>query len=340
MTYAIGGQVHTPATNALYGYADGDSTQSVEYYEGPCDTSDIPETHEPQFEPPHRRGQFDWVLDVASTALILARKFFLVVCLVLAATITACAAVVAPHWWITDYETSFMANNPNQPIIRQWVDIDHISRHTVAAAIVFEDLEFGDRKLAFDVNKFVDTAMQHVAGENPDGGSTIPQQLAKNLYLTDGRSALRKAIEAPLSMTMNVMLSDERTLELYLNYAQFGPSIYGVCAASWYYFDTPPWSMSEFESAQLAAILPLPSEARRADGGGIFVLGPESSEKFRVKVYEKAPNDLAWVGGYQPLMDQVGIEGTASDHAGTRGEDSCSTMPSGVKSLLMQQGYK
>ncbi|MCS4257988.1 membrane peptidoglycan carboxypeptidase [Rhodococcus erythropolis] len=54
-------------------------------------------------------------------------------------------------------------------------------------------------------------------------------------------------------------MSDQRILELYLNYAQFGPGLYGVCAASWYYFNTPPWFMSEYNANQLSGVLPRPA---------------------------------------------------------------------------------
>ncbi|MBM4644778.1 hypothetical protein GS464_20170 [Rhodococcus hoagii] len=82
------------------------------------------------------------------------------------------------------------------------------------------------------------------------------------------RSAWRKGVEAGLSMSMALSLSDRRVIELYMNYVQLGPKLYGVCAASWYYFDSPPWLMTEYQAAQLMAVLPLPSLARRADGGG------------------------------------------------------------------------
>ncbi|SNT46641.1 transglycosylase domain-containing protein [Rhodococcoides kyotonense] len=119
-----------------------------------------------------------------------------------------CTIAVMPHWWMNNYETAFMEANENQPIVHEWVDIDHMSLNALAAAIVLEDVDFGDRVLAFNIDKFIDTAQQHMAGLEPEGGSTIPQQLAKNLYLTEGRSAIRKALEAPLSMTLNAMMSE------------------------------------------------------------------------------------------------------------------------------------
>ncbi|MGW5074048.1 transglycosylase domain-containing protein [Rhodococcus sp. NPDC004095] len=245
-----------------------------------------------------------------------------------------------PYRWHEMEDTPFMRDNAQQPVIYEWVDLDHISRNALAAAIVLEDIDFGSRVMAFNIGKFIDTAREHMAGHNPDGGSTIPQQLVKNMYLSEDRSAWRKAPEALLSMAMSFTVSDRRIMELYMNYAQFGPRIYGVCAASWYYFNSPPWDMTEYHAAQLMAILPLPSEARRAVGGGLYVLGEKSSAEFNWKVYTKAPNDLAFVGGYKPLMERMGIDDDAADHADSRGEGSCSTMPAGIKALLESEGAR
>src|SRR3712207_8039583 len=93
-------------------------------------------------------------------------------------------------------------------------------------------------------------AQAHLTGEEDPSGSTIPQQVAKNLFLNQEMSAWRKAVEAALAMELAMAIDDRRMLELYVNYAQFGPTIYGVCAASWYYFDTPPHTLFPEQAVQ------------------------------------------------------------------------------------------
>ena len=278
---------------------------------------------EPPEEPPKRRRWLVW-LGRVTTALFTA--------------LLALCIFVASHIWYTPSSTAFMDQNPNKPLVYEWVDLDHISRYALSAAIAHEDPDFGKRVGAFDVSSFIGTAESYMGGQSDVvGGSTIPQQLVKNMYLSPDRSAWRKAAEAALATPYALILPDKRILELYMNYAQFGPSLYGICAASWFYFDTPPWSMTPYEAAQLASILPLPSLARRADDGGIYVIGPNSNAKFMFEVYTKTPNDIAYLGGYQAIMQRVGIDDEASDHVHD-GDGSCSAMPAGVVNLLNDQG--
>ncbi|NIL77128.1 biosynthetic peptidoglycan transglycosylase [Rhodococcus sp. B10] len=235
-------------------------------------------------------------------------------------------------------ETAFM--HANEPYVHQWVDLDHISRYPIAAALVLEDVDMGNRVNAFDVGRFVGTAQSYLGGQSDiDGGSTIPQQLVKNLYFSPDRSAWRKAGEAFIALPFAWTVSDSRMLEMYLNYAQFGPKLYGICAAAWYYFDTPPWSLTQLQGSQLMAVVRLPSEARRVEGGGIYVLGENSDADFRDRVYNRVPRDLAFLGGYKPLMESVGIDDDASDHEHI-GENSCSAMPADVEELLVAEGVR
>lgn len=251
--------------------------------------------------------------------------------------LTALFAFCAAHNIFTPDTTAFMRSNPDGAI-HQWVDLDHISRYPIAAVLVLEDVDMGNRVNAFDVGRFMGTAQSYLGGQSGiEGGSTIPQQLVKNLYFSDARSAWRKAGEAAVSLPFAWMVSDSRMLELYMNYAQFGPHLYGICTASWYYFDSPPWSLTQFQGSQLAAILRLPSEARRADGGGVYVLGPNSDADFHDRVYHRVPRDLKAVGGYQELMKSVGIDDDASDHEHT-GDNTCSAMPADVRQLLESEG--
>jgi monofunctional biosynthetic peptidoglycan transglycosylase len=98
------------------------------------------------------------------------------------------------------------------------------------------------------------------------GGSTITQQLAKNLYLSPSRSYIRKAREAAITVFMELLLPKDRILELYLNSIEFGPGIFGVEEAARHYFNVPARQLSLYQSCQLAAIIPSP--LRYKIGGG------------------------------------------------------------------------
>jgi monofunctional biosynthetic peptidoglycan transglycosylase len=90
------------------------------------------------------------------------------------------------------------------------------------------------------------------------GGSTITQQLVKNLFLTTERSLIRKAAEFAVVPMMEALLSKDRILELYLNVIEWGPGIYGVQAASEYYYHVPASAVNREQAARLAAIIPAP----------------------------------------------------------------------------------
>jgi monofunctional biosynthetic peptidoglycan transglycosylase len=91
------------------------------------------------------------------------------------------------------------------------------------------------------------------------GASTISQQTVKNLFLSNERNLLRKWHELILTWQMEQRLSKDRILELYLNVAQFGPGIFGVQAASYYYWGHPVWRLNRQKAAELAACLPSPT---------------------------------------------------------------------------------
>jgi len=90
------------------------------------------------------------------------------------------------------------------------------------------------------------------------GGSTITQQLARNLFLSKDKSLFRKIRESLIAFKLERTLSKERILELYLNYAEFGPGIYGITQGSQYHFNKNPIALSRQQSALLAAVLPNP----------------------------------------------------------------------------------
>ena len=94
------------------------------------------------------------------------------------------------------------------------------------------------------------------------GASTISQQVVKNVYLWQGRSWIRKALEAGLTPVMEAFLTKRRILEVYLNVAEFGEGVFGVEAAARHWFGVPASDLTDVQAARLAAILPAP---RRRD---------------------------------------------------------------------------
>jgi len=246
---------------------------------------------------------------------------------------------VLSYNWFTPPRTSYMFQS-GEPIVYQYVSIDHISRFTLAATIAHEDQQLGTRVGAFTWEELTQRAEAWQKGEKDPSGSTIPQQLVKNIYLWPSQDPLRKSLEAGLATELSLTVPSKRVLELYLNYAQFAPKLYGICAASWYYFNTPPWAMTEHQAGQLMGVLPLPERVRRAPQGGID-LGPSADPLAWDLINGAAnvwvPRQIEGMGGWQAVVSTVGITDMASDHAADRTSgDSCSTMPASVTKRIAE----
>jgi monofunctional biosynthetic peptidoglycan transglycosylase len=268
------------------------------------------------------------------------RAFKFVFRLVVSLIVLSLLATVSLNWW-TPPRTAFMLE-AGEPIVYQYVSMDHISRFVVAAALVHEDDQLGTRYGAFDWDAFWARAQAYNAGQPDPSGSTIPQQLVKNIYLWPSQDFLRKGIEAGLAEEVDVFVPKQRIMELYLNYAQFGPKLFGICAATWYYFDTPPSALTEYQADQLMGVLPLPDKVKRAPGGGID-LGP-SADAQAVNLVNGAanvwlPRQLNNMGGWQRAVATIGITDTATDHSSTLDSpDGCGTMPHAVTDRLKAEG--
>ena len=142
---------------------------------------------------------------------------------------------------------------------RAWVPIERIAPALPLAVIGAEDGTFCH-------NRGIDlAAMREVIEQSDDdlgasrGASTITQQAAKNLFLWQGRSFVRKALELPLALWLNIVLPKRRVLEIYLNIAEWGPNgEFGAEAASHWAFNKPARGLNVEEAAELASILPNP----------------------------------------------------------------------------------
>lgn len=139
-----------------------------------------------------------------------------------------------------------------------WVSMDEISPWMGLAVIAAEDQKFPEH-WGFDVSDIEKALAHNERNENRiRGASTLSQQTAKNLFLWDGRSWVRKGLEAGLTLGMETVWSKKRILTVYLNIAEFGDGIFGVEAAAQRYFHKPASRLSLSEAALLAAVLPNP----------------------------------------------------------------------------------
>ena len=139
-----------------------------------------------------------------------------------------------------------------------WVPLSRISPSLRQAVVAAEDASFFTHE-GFDWEGIKDAALYNLeAGELKRGGSTITQQLAKNLYLSSERSLLRKAREMLITRSLEQHLTKERILELYLNVAEWGQGVYGAGAAARHHFKKSARDLTSDEAAWLAAILPSP----------------------------------------------------------------------------------
>ena len=139
-----------------------------------------------------------------------------------------------------------------------WVSLSKISPYLVKAVLIGEDDKFWTHE-GFDyeaIQKALERDIQ--AGKFKFGGSTISQQLAKNLYLSPAKNPLRKIREAVITWRMERALSKRRILELYLNVVEWGDGIFGIEAASRHYYGKPSSELTPQEAARLAAVLPNP----------------------------------------------------------------------------------
>ena len=156
--------------------------------------------------------------------------------------------------------------------VRQvWVPLSRISPHLVKAVLIAEDDKFWSHE-GFDyesIREAVEKDLQ--AGKLKFGGSTISQQLAKNLYLSPAKSFWRKFLEAFLTWRMERVLSKKRILELYLNVVEWGDGTFGAEAASRRYFEKPASALTPREAARLAVVLPSPRRLNPA-GNQPYVL--------------------------------------------------------------------
>ncbi len=168
--------------------------------------------------------------------------------------------------WVPPSETSFMSlrlselnqAKPDAELHYRWVPYEQISVHLKRAVIAAEDDKFVDHE-GFDwdgIQKAIEKNQKK--GKAVAGGSTISQQLAKNLFLSPSRSYFRKAEEAIITVMIEALWDKRRILEVYLNVVEWGNGIFGCEAAAQRYYRTPAARLSPAQAARMAVMLPNP----------------------------------------------------------------------------------
>jgi len=179
-------------------------------------------------------------------------------------------------WW-THHDparTAFMADglerrqekNPDAGLRHQWVPYERISPNLKRALVAAEDARFIEHE-GFDVEGIEAAVKKNLKkGRLVAGGSTISQQLAKNLFLSGSRNFMRKGEEAIITLMIETTWSKRRILEVYLNVIEWGDGIYGAEAAARRYYHKSAASLTRGEAAQLAAMVPNPRFYERHRG--------------------------------------------------------------------------
>jgi monofunctional glycosyltransferase len=140
---------------------------------------------------------------------------------------------------------------------RQWVAIDDIAPALIHSVMMSEDGQYCSHSGVDwkEFNQVIDDAME---GESSRGASTISMQTVKNLYLWNSRSFVRKGLELPYALMIDLVWSKRRLMEIYLNIAEWGPGIYGIEAAAQHHFGVSAKNLSRRQAALLAVSLPNP----------------------------------------------------------------------------------
>lgn len=173
-------------------------------------------------------------------------------------------------------------NKRSGALDHEWVDYQRISSHLKRAIIIAEDAKFVDHE-GFDWE-----GIQRAMGKNlrrgkiVAGGSTITQQLAKNLFLSGERSLLRKGQEAILTAMLEAAMDKRRIFEIYLNVAEWGENVFGAEAAARHYFGVDAAALEPEQAARLAAMLPRPRYYDR-NRGSVYL------ESYSESILEQMP---------------------------------------------------
>ena len=161
-----------------------------------------------------------------------------------------------------------IGTDKSSKIYKTWRPYEEISKEAALAVIASEDQRF-PYHWGFDFDEIQDAIKENLTRKRARGASTISQQVAKNVFLWQGRSYVRKAAEAYFTVLIEFLWSKRRIMEMYLSVAEMGDCTFGVEAASQRYFGKPASKVSTAEAALLAGVLPNPLRFRASNPGPV-----------------------------------------------------------------------
>jgi len=160
--------------------------------------------------------------------------------------------------WVNPGKTLLMiSRSGDKPLQKEWVDIESISRNMQLAVICGEDQHFCQH-WGFDIKAIKAAAEHNLKGGKKRGASTISQQTAKNVFLWEGRSWVRKGLEVWFTALIELIWGKERIMEVYLNVIETGDGLFGVEAAAQNYYGKSTAKLSKIEAARISGLLPCP----------------------------------------------------------------------------------
>lgn len=160
---------------------------------------------------------------------------------------------INPPFTITQVQQMFEQGK----LKRDYISYDEMGDNIKIAVVSSEDQKFPVHN-GFDIDGIQKAIEKNKSGKKLHGGSTISQQVAKNVFLWQGRSWLRKGLEVYFTFMIEKIWNKQRILEMYLNTSEMGIGVFGIEAASEYYFNKPARDLTKNEAARIAAALPLP----------------------------------------------------------------------------------
>ena len=202
-------------------------------------------------------------------------RFFLLAALALVALQLWYAGWIAWWRWNDPQQTAFMqrelavlqARNPKAELKYRWVPYERVSVSLKRAVITAEDARFAEHE-GVDWDAIEKAYKDNVKrGRTARGGSTITQQLAKNLFLSPDRSYIRKAQELVITFMIEAFWDKRRILEVYLNVVEWGEAVFGAEAAARHYFAVSAAQLGPEQAARMAAYLPNPKRYGRVRSG-------------------------------------------------------------------------
>ncbi len=156
-------------------------------------------------------------------------------------------------------QISYLFDGEFELVNYHWVSYDNISKYMPIAIVAAEDQNFPNH-FGFDFKQIEKALKENKRGKRVRGASTITQQVAKNLFLWEGKSFVRKGVEAYFTLLIELLWDKQRILEVHMNIAEMGDKIFGVGTASVAYFKKPASKLTISQAALLAAVLPNPKK--------------------------------------------------------------------------------